>query len=347
MWKSSNGSKGLVFAVLLCCALWTAPTASAGEYLPPRGKVWAGLTGGTSITAWEQMVNHHPAVFDHYITWNSPTTWLTHADERLQTRLALSISTAPGYGQPGVVSTEGIARGRTDTYLVEMNQNLAAAHRIVYIRIMGEMNGYWNPYCPYNSNGSYRGNEESAHNYIAAWRRTVLILRGGPVSRIDRKLRALGLPRITAPLVRTAVLPRPKLAFLWVPQTEGSPDIPQLEPRHFWPGSAYVDWVGTDFFSKFPNWAWLDQFYKAFGGKPFVFSEWAVWGSDNPGFVRAMFDFVRSHSRVRMFNYYQGWTSRNPVLGDFDLANYPKSRALLRQQLASSRFPQYAPEYAP
>lgn len=350
MGKTFKAGKRLVCATLWCCALCTAASASAAQYLPPRGKVWAGLTAGTSITAWARMVNHHPPVFEHFITWNSSTTWLTHADQGLQTRLALSMSTAPGYGQPAVISTAGIARGHSDTYLVKMNHNLAAAHRIVYIRIMGEMNGHWNPYCPYNANGSYRGNAVSARNYVAAWRRTVLILRGGRVSQINRKLRALGLPAITAPVAPAALLPHPKVAFLWVPQTEGSPDIPQLEPRRFWPGKSYVDWVGTDFYSKFSgssNWTWLDQFLKAFRNKPFVFSEWAVWGSDDPRFVRAMFAFVRTHPRVRMFNYYQGWSSTNPVLGDFNLANYPKSRAVLRQELASPEFPQYAPEYAP
>ena len=58
------------------------------------------------------------------------------------------------------------------------------------------------------------------------------------------------------------------------------------------PATAYVDWVGTDFYSKFPNFTGLDAFYKAFAGKPFAFGEWAIWGGDNPAFVDELFKWV-------------------------------------------------------
>jgi hypothetical protein len=241
-----------------------------------------------------------------------------------------------------VISPEGIALGRSDRFLVGLNRDLARSHRIFYVRLMAEMNGYWNAYAAFNADGAFRGGQNSAHSYVQAWRRSVLILRGGPRRLIDAKLAKLGLPRLQARAGRERALPRPKIAFLWVPQDAGSPEIAANAPAAFWPGGDYVDWVGTDFYASYPNFALLDRFYNRFSGKPFVLSEWALYGADAPGFVRALFAWVRSHPRVRMLNYYQGFTPSGPA----NLAHYPASRVALRRALASGRFLAYPPEYA-
>jgi len=163
----------------------------------------------------------------------------------------------------------------------------------------------------------------------------VLIVRGGPVAKIDARLHALH----QRPLDSGAdALDRVPVAFLWVPQVAGAPDVRGNSPRAYWPGSRYVDWVGTDFYAKFPNFAGLERFYDEFGGKPFVFGEWALWGRDDPGFVHRLFAWMRAHRRVRMAVYNQG---NNPV-GPFRLKRYPRSARALARELASSRFPAYA-----
>jgi hypothetical protein len=131
------------------------------------------------------------------------------------------------------------------------------------------------------------------------------------------------------------------VAFLWVPQDAGSPDIPGNQPANFWPGAAYVDWVGTDFYASAANFSLLERFYRHFGGKPFVLSEWALYGRDDPGFVRKLFAWVRRHRRVRMLNYYQGFSAASRA----NLARYPRSAAALRRELHSRRFMAYPPEY--
>ena len=135
--------------------------------------------------------------------------------------------------------------------------------------------------------------------------------------------------------VRTAsVLPAAPVAMLWVPQVAGAPDTPQNAPRAYYPGDRYVDWVGTDFYSRFPRFDWLTQFYDRFGGKPFVFGEWALWGADDAGFVRRLFSWINARKRVQMVLYNQGAL----VDGPFRLKRYPHARAELRRQLAKSRF---------
>jgi hypothetical protein len=105
-------------------------------------------------------------------------------------------------------------------------------------------------------------------------------------------------------------------------------------PRAYWPGGAYVDWVGTDFYGRFPNFHWLEDFYRDFGGKPFAFGEWALWGADDPGFVQRLFSWIGSHPRVRMVLYNQGKLTDGP----FRLNRYPRSKAALRKALSHRRF---------
>jgi beta-mannanase len=216
---------------------------------------------------------------------------------------------------------------------------MAASGQVVYVRLMGEMNGSWNPYSAYNANGTLRGRSHSTRNFRKAWQRVVLILRGGDTTSIDARLHDLGMP----PLRGTrGTLPAPKVSFVWAPEVWGDPNVPGNAARAYWPGAAFVDWVGTDFYSKFPNYRGLNAFYDEFRGKPFAFGEWALWGRDDPAFVRGLFGWIRSHGRVRMAMYNQGTDiSRSP----FVLARYPRSAAALRQQLASALFAPLAPEF--
>jgi hypothetical protein len=343
-----------ISARLGALALWGAlgalvllalvPTrAPARAYVPPGNHVFAGLSGGTTVSRFQSLVGKHPPVFETFMTWNTDTRWLARPDSGFRARLALHIGTAPGYGLPGVISPGAVARGASDHFLIALGRNLWRSRRVVYVRLMAEMNGYWNAYAAFARSGASRGPSHSPRAYIAAWRRSVLILRGGRVSLIDRRLRRLGLAPLRASAVgRAAWLPRPRVAFLWVPQDAGSPELPGNSPAAFWPGRAYVDWVGTDFYASYPNFALLDAFYRRFTGKPFVLSEWALYGHDDPGFVRRLFAWVESHRRVRMLNYYQGFSASSPA----NLARYAASRAVLRAELRSSRFLAYPPEFA-
>ena len=102
--------------------------------------------------------------------------------------------------------------------------------------------------------------------------------------------------------------------------------------------------MGTDFYSKFPNFTGLDRFYRDFAreGRPFAFGEWAMWGRDDPGFVNRFFAWVGAHKQVRMLMYNQG----NKPHGPFRLHHFPRASKALRAKLAGSRFAPFAPEYA-
>ncbi len=320
----------LVVAVLALVLLVPA-SASAAKLLPPKSKVYSGVTGSKTVGPFAEQVGKHPSVFGFFTRWNGPVEYIYEAVDRAQSRLMLHISTQDGYGTPEAFTPREIANGEGDGYLVRTNRRIAEYGKPTYVRFLAEMNQANNGYAAYNHNGTSRGPSHSTSAFKQAWRRATLILRGGPVSEIDAKLAGLGLPAVDADAPE---LPRPQVAMLWVPQTEGTPNIHANRARAYWPGPKYVDWVGTDFYSKFPNFTDLETFYDDFPGKPFVFGEWALWDGDDAGFVRRFFSWVNSHKRVKMLVYNQGNTNGGP----FRLSRYPESRKAIEQALKKKRF---------
>jgi hypothetical protein len=324
-------------------ALLALPARAGAEpYTPPPGTVFAGLASGDDVADFEQRTGTHPAVWQQWIQWGKPFGYAFERARGARARLMLHVSTAAGQNQRGSITPGAIARGDGDAYLLQLNAAIAAQGAPVYVRLMGEMNNCDLAYSSYNCNGTRRPADYSAARFLQAWRRAVLILRGGDVGALNARLAALHLPPVRG---ASAALPAPQVAFVWSPMTGGSPMIAALRPERYWPGGAYVDWIGTSFYSKFPNFRFLEPYYAHFAAryrKPFAFAEWAMWGSDNPGFARDLFGWVRRHPRVQMMVYNQG----APSPGLFRLRRYPRAAAVVRRGLASPRFAQFAPEFA-
>jgi hypothetical protein len=319
------------FALALLLILALAPAAEARDaFLPPAGKVLTGVTGTKSVRSFERETGNHPAVFGFFTKWNGSFEYIFRSADAAGSRLMLHISTQDGYGTPEAYTPLEIARGQGDAYLVRLNRRIAEHGEPTYIRLMAEMNQANNGYSAFDRSGRSRGTGHSTAAFRQAWRRVTLILRGGELASVNAKLRALRLPPVRA----ARDLEQPPVAMVWVPQTRGTPDIPANMPRKYYPGGAYVDWIGTDFYSRFPNFHWLEDFYRAFPGKPFAFGEWALWGGDDPGFVSRLFAFVGSHPRVKMALYNQGALANGP----FRLSRYPRARAAIRKALARPRF---------
>jgi len=313
--------------------------AIAPALIPPPGTVYLGVTGGSAST-FSAQTGKHAAVYGFFTSWDESLVPYIQAANAAHARLLLHISTATGYGQTPVISPLGIARGQGDRYLLSLNQALAANGRPAYVALMPEMNQTNNAYSAFNADGSSRGVANSTANYRQAWRRSVLIVRGGSVARINRRLRALRLPPVQG--VRTRTLPVPDVGFLWAPQTAGTPATRANRPAAYYPGAGYVDLVGTDFYSKFPNFAGLTSLYNAYRSKPFGFNEWAMWVNGDPSFVDQFFKFVTSHRRVALAVYNQGLEPDGP----FRLYRFPAARREIARRIASKRFPPYTPDWS-
>lgn len=326
-------------------ALALAGPAPAAVHGPPKGKVlWGGQGGyGTgNIADFRRQSGKKPGTYQFFVTWSGAARDLgfirgrLDAARRMDTRPMFHLSTKGTRHTP-----RSLARGGGDGFLIGLNRLMAEHGTPVYIRPLSEMNNGANPYSPYDLRGRSRGRAHSTRAFKGTWRRLALILRGGDVATINRKLRRLRLPA-----VRTSreALPRPKVALLWVPLSFGNPEIARNHPRHFWPGSGYVDWVGTTWYSPHRNSRAFERFYRhpTWRRKPFVFAEFAVWGAERPDFISQFFRFVNSHRRVRMIVYYQSALLKS----EFRLSTHPRSRAVLRRRLASSRYVGTVPEFA-
>ena len=292
---------------------------------------------GQPISAYQQAVGKHPAVYQVFAAWGEYLPGIFADAAAARARLMIHITTASGTRE--MITPEGIADGEGDAWLIALNHAMYASGHVTYIRLMAEMDAYWNPYSAFNADGSPRNASHSTVAFKQAWKRVTLILRGGRLARIDRQLARLGMPSLRT----RGDLTRPKAAMLWVPQVAGAPEVAANSPWAYWPGRRWVDWVGTDFYGKFPNFSGLSSFYDAFPGQPFVFGEYALWGADDPGFVDQLLGWVRSHPRARMLIYNQGVKSDGP----FRISRYPNAARALRLLLASPVFPAYAPDWAP
>src|SRR5215217_7299010 len=326
----------LALAALACVP---APAAAA-PYAPPKGKVFNGVTAGFDVDDFQSHAGKHPAIWQHFIAWGGSYQYTLSNSRGANARVMYHLSTSRGQNMPERFSPGEIARGAGDGFLVGLTRDIAALGAPAYVRLLGEMNNCNNPYAAYSCGGGRRHRDHSTKSFKRAWKRVYLVMHGGDVAAIDARLAALGLPALRA---GARTLPAPQIAFVWAPMTGGAPNIAALRPRAYWPGSKWVDWVGTSFYSRFPNFSGLERFYRDFAArkrKPFAIAEWAIWGADAPGFASRLFDWIADHKLVRMVQYNQGAHAG----GIFRLSRYPASARVVRDRLGHPRYLGYAPE---
>ncbi|HWB70050.1 MAG TPA: hypothetical protein VG518_08730, partial [Solirubrobacterales bacterium] len=241
-----------------------------------------------------------------------------------------------------LITPRQIALGYGDDYLLQLNAFFARRGLPAYIRPLGEPNRCLNVWAAFNCDGSRKGGEHTPGWYKQAFRRIVTIVRGGnTLEGINATLAEIGLP----PLNRTkgpnpASLPAAPVSVIWSPLPGGSPRVKGNFPGNYWPGARWVDWVGTDFYSRYPVWKDLGRFYasKWWKRKPVAVTEWAVSGTDEPRFVKQLIAWIVKRPRVRMFVYYTGFGRGN----EYDLSLYPRPKNTLRRKARRPNFLAYA-----
>jgi hypothetical protein len=335
--------RALALALAALAVLAFAPAeASASSFTAPHGKVLWGGQGGYSaahIRDFARQSGLHPALYNYFISWNgsdSALHWLSFrfADAKAEDA-AVMLSISP---EETRLTPRDLATGKGDAFLIALNQVIFEQAVVTYLRPLSEMNNGNNPYSPYDLSGRPRGPAYTVRQFIRAWRRIALIVRGGPLAVINRKLRRLHMQRVRTSL---EMLPRAPVALMWVPLSFGNPEIAKNHPRFFWPGCGYVDWVGTTWYSLYKTTRAMDRMYNypLWRCKPFAFAEWGIWGRDDPSFVRQFFAFMRAHKRVRMAVYYQSALLKP----EFRLSTHPAARAALRNALRWRRMTGVAP----
>ena len=243
-------------ALLSLLALACLPGTAAAAYEPPDGKVWNGLTAGFDASEFESRTGKHAAIWQHFIAWGGSYQYTLENSRRA--RLAPDAASArAGQNLPERISPGEIARGDGDGFLVGLTRDIAGVGAPVYIRLMGEMNNCNNAYAAYSCSGGRRDRRALGGELEAAWKRTYLIMHGGDVGTLDKRLRARLPPVQTG---ATSCRPAGRVHV-------GADDRRGAEHRGAAPAGIlarpqWVDWVGTSFYSRFPNFSGLERFYR-------------------------------------------------------------------------------------
>jgi hypothetical protein len=336
-WRVHRRAIALALALV---AVFAAP-AAAVTLVPPKPDVYLGVSDRGSATEFNEfaaLTGKHPALLETFHPWGNS---LNEAYERWRetaTRPILHISTADDQTLAEIITPEQIALGYGDDYLLQLNTFFATRGLPAYIRPLGEPNRCLNAWSAVYCDGTQRGGEHTTGWYKQAFRRIVAIVRGGQtLEGINATLAEIGLPPLNrAKGLPPASLPAAPVSIIWSPLPGGSPRVKGNFPGNYWPGSRWVDWVGTDFYSQYPVWDDLDRFYlgKQWKGKPVSVTEWAVSGEDEPRFVKQLISWVVKRPRVRMLVYYQGFGRGNT----YDLNLYPRTTNTLRKKIRRANF---------
>jgi hypothetical protein len=340
--KSRAALAAALAAVLALGVLAGAARAASNGLLEPRGNnIWFGVSDTGNMADFghfSESVDKHPAVIESFRTWGSDFHGSIERWQQARARPMIHITTADPNDGHELISLQAIAEGGGDGYLVRLNRLFASKQLPAYIRPLGEPNRCLNVWSAVNCDGTQKEGEHSTLWYKEAFRRIVTIVRGGQsLEGINATLAEIGLP----PLNRTKglapeSLPPAPVSIIWSPLPGGSPRVKGNFPGNYWPGSRWVDWVGTDFYSEYPVWEDLNRFYEAkqWKSKPVSITEWAVSGEDEPKFVKQLISWIVKRPRVRMLVYYQGFGVGNP----YDLNLYPHTLNQIRKKIRRPNF---------
>lgn len=336
-------------AVIAGAAVAATPATAApitAPLMPPGKKIFLGVTDTGTLDGFKDFaatIRRYPAVIQTFHPWNNSLDKAMGRWRELRARPMLHIGTVEDDGNE-VITPRGIAFGGGDDYLLYLNQTLTENEMLTYIRPLGEPNRCLNAYAAFDCAGEPRSPKYAARWYRKAMQRIYLIVHGGlKRGQIDRRLSRLGMPPlspINTPTPR--VLPKAPVAVIWSPLPVGSPKAKGNFPGNFYPGNRYVDWVGTDFYSKYPYWKDLTRFYNRFAikrRKPMALTEWGVWGVDDPTFTKRLFTWVERRRLARMLVYYQDFGPSN----EFRIQNFPRSTGVIRRRVSKPLYPQRAP----
>jgi hypothetical protein len=338
--KAALAALAVLGATSLCLA---AGPASALTLVPPKPNVFLGVSDRGSTLEFDEFTEllggKHPALLETFHPWGNS---LNKAYERWRetgTRPILHISTIDDQTLTELITPAQIALGAGDDYLLQLNDFFFKRGLPAYIRPLGEPNRCLNAWSAVNCDGSQKGGEYTTGWYKQAFRRIAAIVRGGnSLEGINATLAEIGLPPVNRSKGPPPTeLPGAPVSIIWSPLPGGSPRVKGNFPGNYWPGSRWVDWAGTDFYSQYPVWKDLNRFYagKQWKRKPIAIAEWAVYGEDEPRFAKQLVSWVVKRPRVRMFVYYTGF---GPGENPYDPKLYPRTMNTLRLKVRRATF---------
>jgi mannan endo-1,4-beta-mannosidase len=220
---------------------------------------------------------------------------------------ARAVATAWSYGalyyiawEPYDTSVQAIADGQSDAYITRFADAVRALNLPVAISFGHEMNGNWYP---------WGTGQTSASSFVAAWRHIHdLFIQAGASNVI----------------------------WVWNPNIINP--VPQVQLEPYWPGDAYVDWVGITGYFPTSGPETFTSLYgptmaqiKQFTAKPMIIAETSVeTGPSEVQAVHSLVTGVKRHPRVLGFI----WFDFNKDGVDWQIESRPTVRAALAADIA-------------
>jgi len=180
-----------------------------GAYVDPDNRWVDNRAAMDEVTAFESMIGRKIAINQHYYGFSQTfPSGLEQWD--------IANGRIPLVSWMGT-SLTAIAGGSYDGTITARADALKALGAPVFLRFAWEMNGDWYAWdgSHNNDSGTYNGPAK----YIAAWRRVhdIFAARGAT-----------------------------NVVWVWAPNHESVPNVSWNNWRNYYPGDAYVDWVGID-----------------------------------------------------------------------------------------------------
>jgi Glycosyl hydrolase family 26 len=235
-----------------------------GAYVDDTGRWVDDTTAEVGVTRFEAQIGRRLDIDHHYYAWTD--TFPTNLEEwDLANRRIPLISW-------GGAPLNNILAGRFDAMIKERALGVRALRTPVFLRWGWEMNGDWSV-----QDGSHNNSEGATNGpakFIAAWR------------RIHRIFDAEGATNAV---------------WVWSPNATDVPASPWNHWTRYYPGDAYVDWVGIDAYNwgttrTWSSWsslaAMIDRLYTDYATrKPIMIAETA--SADRGGNKAAWLTSVR------------------------------------------------------
>jgi hypothetical protein len=263
---------------------WARPATLqlAGPVQPPAaGTYWGAFLPGaqadqSAVSGFASQVGRQPAVVSTYQQWYGEPAFPADMARWLVGRGSVPLVVwepwRPGLPQPQAVAQPqyrlaNIAGGAFDAYVRQYALQARAYAGPVFLEPFHEMNGNWYPW-----GGTVNGNTTA--DYVAAWR------------HVHDIFLAEGATNVT---------------WVWTINRDTVPAAPGNEPASYWPGPAYVDWVGLDAYNwgtaEHKQWLTVGQTFGArlaelrTYGKPIMIAETACaeQGGDKAAWTADLF----------------------------------------------------------
>ncbi|HTS95353.1 MAG TPA: glycosyl hydrolase [Streptosporangiaceae bacterium] len=202
--------------------------------------------------------------------------------------------------EPFGTSVQAIADGQSNGYVTRFAKAIRALNVPVALSFGHEMNGNWYP---------WGTTQTTAAEFVAAWR------------HIHRLFARAGASNV-----------------IWVWNPNIINPVPQVALEPYWPGDAYVDWVGiTGYYATTGADTYASLFrptiaeIRKFTAKPVIIAETAIeTGPDEVQDAASLVDTVTSHPTVLGFIYFD----YNKGGVDWQVESRPEVRAAIAGDIA-------------